>query len=93
MRSLSALSIPVAFALALAAGASCAQERPNTTLVQKSKATAASSKDGKAASPSSTQRANSGGTVDAKSITPATTKTSPSTGTMPHDCHGGDADA
>jgi hypothetical protein len=93
MRNLSALSIPVAIALALAAGASFAQERPNTTLVQKSKATAVSSKSAKTSAPSSAQRGSAGGTVDAKSITPAATQTAPSTGSMPHDCHGGDADA
>ena len=91
MRHLSALSIPVAVALALAAGASVAQERPNTTLVQKSKATAASSKAGKTTPQA--QRGSAGGPVDAKSVTPAATQTSPSTGSMPHDCQGGDADA
>jgi len=90
MKNLSALSTAVAVALALAAGASFAQERPNTTLVQKSKATAASSKTGKAAPQSATQR---GSAVDAKSITPATMQTAPATGSRPHDCQGGDADA
>jgi hypothetical protein len=93
MRHLSALSVPVAVALALAAGASFAQERPNTTLVQKSKATAASSKAGKTTPQASAQRGSAGGTVDAKSVTPAATQTAPSTGSMPHDCQGGDSDA
>ena len=92
MRHLSALSVPVAVALALAAGASFAQERPNTTLVQKSKPTATSSKAGKTTPQASAQR-GSAGTVDAKSVTPAATQTSPSTGSMPHDCQGGDSDA
>ena len=93
MRHLSALSVPVAVALALAAGASFAQERPNTTLVQKSKATAASSKPAKTTPQASAQRGGAGGTVDAKSVTPAATQPAPSTGSMPHDCQGGDSEA
>jgi hypothetical protein len=80
-------------ALALAAGASFAQERPNTTLVQKSKAPATSSKTGKTTPQASAQRGSAAGNVDAKSITPAATQTAPSTGSMPHDCQGGASDA
>ena len=40
MTSLSARTVPMALALALVATASLAEERPNTTLVQKSKSSA-----------------------------------------------------
>ena len=40
MASLIARTVPVAFALALMSSASVAQDRPNTTLVQKSKSSA-----------------------------------------------------
>ena len=40
MTSLSARTVPVALALALLAAASMAEDRPNTTLVQKSKGSA-----------------------------------------------------
>ena len=40
MSSLSARTVPVAFALALLSAASGAEDRPNTTLVQKSKTSA-----------------------------------------------------
>ena len=40
MTSLSARTVPVAFALALLSMASQAEDRPNTTLVQKSKSSA-----------------------------------------------------
>ena len=40
MASLIARTVPVAFALALMSSASFAQDRPNTTLVQKSKSSA-----------------------------------------------------
>ena len=43
MKSPSALSVALAVTFALLSGASAAEERPNTTLVQKSKATAATS--------------------------------------------------
>jgi hypothetical protein len=91
MKHLSTLSFPVAIALALVANAAFAQDRPNTTLVQKSKSTAAPSKAGKTGVQSSAQPAAAAGRVDAKGVTPTTTRIAPATEAMPHDCHGSDA--
>ena len=91
MKHLSALSFPVAIALALVANAASAQDRPNTTLVQKSKSTAAPSKASKAGVQSSAQPGVAAGRADAKGITPTTTRTAPAPEAMPHDCHGSDA--
>jgi hypothetical protein len=92
MTKLSALTLPVAISLALVSGASVAQDRPNTTLVQKSKASATASKANKSTSAAPAQRGVAGEPVDAKRTTPTGTRTAPSTEAMPHDCQG-NADA
>jgi hypothetical protein len=94
MKNLSALSLPVAITLALVSGASTAQDRPNTTLVQKSKTNVQSlSKADKNIGQSTAQPSGASGRVDGKRITPTATQTAPATEAVQHDCHGQGSDA
>ena len=95
MKSLSALALPVAVTLALVATASTAEDRPNTTLVQKSKAAAVSTAKAAKATPSSTPLtgAKAAGAADRLGTKPgAPTSSAPATEGF-HDCHGMGADA
>lgn len=92
MKTLPPLAVPIALALALLAGASAAQDRPNTTLVQKSKAAPTALSKTKAAAPSSAQLS---GTSErgAKRTAPGSVQTAPGSSEAQHECHGMGGDA
>ncbi|HEX7499620.1 MAG TPA: hypothetical protein VF524_04860 [Polyangia bacterium] len=92
MKKLSPLSVPFAVAFALLSGASTAQDRPNTTLVQKSKASLLSSSKAKAPTQSPAQLSGASERSGAKRNSPSP-RTAPTTEEMHHGCHGMDADA
>ena len=95
MKHLPARTVPVALALAFLSAASFAEQRPNTTLVQKSKVTAAqSSPAAKARTPAATpidaaSTTKAGARQGAPSAGSATTAAEPSYS----GCHGKDIDA
>ena len=93
MKSLSALTVPVAIALALLSAASTAQDRPNTTLVQKSKASVStSSKATKAAqAPTAMSGANTFGAGAKQGA--AGGQAAPTAERAYEGCHGKDSDA
>lgn len=93
MNRLSPLWLPLAVTLALLSGASAAQDRPNTTLVQKSKATPVSASKAKAAAPSAAQLSGTSERGDLKRSPGSATSTAPASEAMQHDCHGKDTDA
>ena len=91
MTSLSARTVPVAIALALLAAASLAEDRPNTTLVQKSKGSAVTaSTTQKSRTPAATP-VNSDTTVKAgsKQRAPATGTSTPTAEQSYEGCHHG----
>ena len=94
MTSLCARTVPVAFALALMSTASLAEDRPNTTLVQKSKTSAVTpaAKKSRAATPAAV---NSSATVKAgsKQSTPATDAAPPTAERSYDGCQGKGAEA
>ena len=96
MKSPSALSVALAVTFAFLSAASAAEERPNTTLVQKSKATAATSSTAtkaaktQAATPTSATSATSTVKTGARQGAPSTT---PIAERAYEGCHGKASDA
>ena len=93
MKKLSPLWLPLAVTLALLSGASAAQDRPNTTLVQKSKASPVSSSKAKSPAPSAAQLSGTSESGDLKRSPRSSASPAPSAEGMQHDCHGKDSDA
>lgn len=93
MKKLSPLSVPFAVAFALLSGASTAQDRPNTTLVQKSKASPLSSSKAKTPTQSPAQLSGASERSGAKRNSPPSPQTAPTTEEVHHGCHGMDTDA
>lgn len=94
MTRLSARTVPVALALALMSTAGLAEDRPNTTLVQKSKTSAVSpaAQKSRAATPTAV---NSSATVKAgsKQGTPGAGEATPTAERSHEGCHGKGAEA
>jgi hypothetical protein len=93
MKRLSPLGLPLAVTLALLSGASAAQDRPNTTLVQKAKASPVSSSKAKGPAPSAARLSGTSETGDLKRAPRTSTTPAMSTQGIQHDCHGLDSDA
>ena len=90
MKTSTALSIPFAVALAFVSGAGAAQERPNTTLVQKAKPAAAAAN--KSRSTVQSPAPLSGTSDRAKRSTPIPASTAPAAEAQ-HECGGMGAEA
>jgi hypothetical protein len=96
MTSLSARTVPVALALALLAAASMAEDRPNTTLVQKSKSSAVTSSTAQKSRTPAATPVNGDATVKAgsKQRAPATGTSTPTAEQSYEGCpHGKGAEA
>ena len=95
MTSLSARTVPVALALALLAAASMAEDRPNTTLVQKSKSSAVTSSTAqKARTPATPVNGDATVKAGSKQGAPATGTSTPTAEQSYEGCpHGKGAEA
>jgi hypothetical protein len=93
MKNLPALSVPIAVAMALVSGAATAQDRPNTTLVQKSKASPVSSSKAKTASQTPARLSGTSDRDTAKRDSPNGAGAAPPSEAMQHGCQGKDIDA
>jgi len=96
MASLSARTIPVALALALVSAASVAEDRPNTTLVQKSKSSAvtpSATQKSRAQTPAQVNGSTATVKAGSKQGTPAADTTAPASERSYEGCQGKGAEA
>jgi L,D-peptidoglycan transpeptidase YkuD (ErfK/YbiS/YcfS/YnhG family) len=91
MASLSARTLPVALALALISAASVAEDRPNTTLVQKSKSSAvtpATTQKSRAQAPAQVNGGTAAVKAGSKSSASTTDAATPTAGRSYEGCQG-----
>lgn len=91
MTSLFARTVPVALMLALASAASVAEDRPNTTLVQKSKSSAVAQKS--RSQPAAAVSGDATVKAGSKQRAPAAGVSTPSAERSHEGCHGNGAEA